>query len=258
MLYTVVQALLICILPYLLTRLTLRMGTQNWLSPVVLCYIVGIGLRNLTSFPLDDGLSMKFTQGTIIFAIPLLLYSTDFVAWLKLAKTTILSFALMTTGVLISAVAGAWFFKNLLPEVWAMSGMLTGVFVGGTPNMNAVGIALEVSNETFIRLNAAEIACGGLYLIFLTSVAHRFFGLFLPDFMGDKHAGVDEFLPKNGYKWTDILKAVGLTLLLAGVSVAFVKLVTGTLEKPGLIILLISAPTNRESTCCSCSASPSV
>ena len=239
--YAAIQALLICLLPYLLTRLTERMGTQNWLSPVVLCYIVGIGMRNLTPFPLDDVLSMKFTQGTIIFAIPLLLYSTDFLAWLKLAKTTILSFALMAVGVLISVTLTAWLFKNLLPNTWVLSGMLTGVFIGGTPNMNAVGIALEVSNETFIQLNAAEIACGGLYLVFLTSVAHWFFGLFLPDFKGDKHAGVDEFLPRAGYSLIDILKAAGLTVLLAGGAVICVRLATGTLEKPGLIILLISA-----------------
>lgn len=239
--YAVIQVLLICVLPYFLTRFTVRMGTQNWLSPVVLCYIAGIGMRNLTPFPLDDGLSMGFSQATIILAIPMLLYSTDFLGWLKLAKTTILSFVLMSVGVVISALVAGWLFKNLLPDVSILSGMLTGVFIGGTPNMNAVGMALEVSETTFIRLNAAEIACGGLYLVFLTSVAHWFFGLFLPDFQGDKHAGVDEFLPKNGFSWLDILKAVGLTLLLAGASVAIVKWTAGTLQKPGLIILLISA-----------------
>ncbi len=241
MIYAIFQALFICVLPYFLTRLTERMGTESWLSPVVLCYIVGIGMRNLTPFPLDDGLSMTFTQGTIILAIPLLLYSTDFVAWLRLAKTTILSFGLMAVGTIISVTLSAWLFNKMLPDTWLLSGMLTGVFIGGTPNMNAVGIALEASNETFVQLNAAEIACGGVYLVFLTSVAHRFFGLFLPDFKGDKHAGVDEFLPENNFSWLAILKAVGLTLLLAGVSIAVVKLTTGTLNKPGLVILLLSA-----------------
>lgn len=235
------QALLICGLPFLLTRFTRFMGTQNWLSPVVLCYLVGIALRNFPVVPLDDRLSMQFTQATIILAIPLLLYSTDFLGWLRLAKTTILSFGLMAVGVLVSVTLSAWMFQDLLPDTWLLSAMLTGVFIGGTPNMNAVGIALNASEATFIQLNAAEIACGGLYLIFLTSVAHRFFGLFLPDFKGDKNAGVDEFLPENQVRLKDILKATGLTLLLAGISIAFVKITTGTLEKPGLIILLLSA-----------------
>lgn len=241
MAYLFLQATLICLLPYLLTRLTVRMGTQNWLSPVVLCYLAGIALRNFPVIPLDDGLSMQFTQATIILAIPMLLYSTDLIGWLRLAKTTILSFALMAIGVLMSVTLAAWMFRDLLPDTWRLSAMLAGVFIGGTPNMNAVGIALEADEATFIRLNAAEIACGGLYLIFLTSVAHRFFGLFLPDFKGDKNAGSDEFLPKNNVRPMDILKAAGLTLLLAGASVAFVKLSTGTLERPGLIILLLSA-----------------
>ncbi len=239
--FAILQVSLIIVLPYLLARLTQRWGTQDWLSPVVLCYVAGIGLRNLTPYPLDDRLSMNFSHGSILLALPLLLYSTDFKAWILLARTTILSFLLMIAGVLASVTISTWLFADLLTQPWSLAGMLAGVFIGGTPNMNAIGIALEVGDETFIKLNAAEIACGGVYLIFLTSVAHRFFGLFLPDFKGDKHTGENEFLPRNGYGWQNILIAFGLTLLLAGLAVAIVKWTTGTLDKPGLVILLVSA-----------------
>ncbi|MEL6942919.1 MAG: hypothetical protein AAFO82_09640, partial [Bacteroidota bacterium] len=41
---------------------------------------------------------------------------------------------------------------------------------------------LEAKSEDFVLLNAADIFIGGCYLIFLTSIAHRFFGTFLPNF----------------------------------------------------------------------------
>ncbi|MBI5917643.1 MAG: DUF819 family protein [Bacteroidetes bacterium] len=241
MIFNILQALLILVMPWLLTRLTERLGTQNWLSPVVLCYLFGIGLRNLTTFPVDNGVCEGFVQGTIILALPLLLFSTDLLGWLKLAKSTIIGFVLQIVAVIVCGVFVTWLYRDTLPNGWALNGMLTGVFIGGTPNMNAIAIALEAGEDTFILLNAAEIACGGLYLIFLTSVAHRVFGWFLPEFQGDKHAGVEELLPVNGFSRNDLLTGIGLSLLLAAVAVCLVWLFTGSLQKPGLIILLISA-----------------
>ncbi len=236
-------ALLVFLLfsPYFLTKLTLRLRTENWLSPVVLCYIFGIALRNLTAFPVDNGLAKTVSEGAILLAIPLLLYSTDLLGWLKLAKTTILAFILMIISVLTAAPLMGFLFKNHLDDTGLLAGMLTGVFIGGTPNMNAIGIALDASDATFITLNAAEIACGGAYLLFLTSVAHRFFGLFLPDFKGDKHDEGHDFLPSGKFAWRNVLLALGLTVLIAGVSAGSIFLFTGGLQKVGLLLLLISA-----------------
>ena len=208
---------------------------------MVLSYIVGIGICNHTKFPLNNALSTQVSQISIILAIPLLLYSTDFLAWLKLAKKTLLTFGLVAASVIISAAVVGWIFKDSIPHTWLMSGMLTGVYIGGTPNMNAIGIALEAGDDTFISLNAAEIVCGGTYLIFLTTVAHKFFGWFLPDFKGDKHNVTDEFLPKIKFRWRDIGQACLLTLVLGAAAVGITILIMGTMAKPGFIILLISA-----------------
>ncbi|TAK40033.1 MAG: DUF819 family protein [Saprospiraceae bacterium] len=241
MVFPIFQLILIVFLPYLLTLLTKRLGTENWLSPVVLSYLAGIGLCNLTNFPLSNSISTKVSEISIILAIPLLLYSTDLLSWLKLAKKTLLAFGLVSASVIISTSVVGWFFKDSIPHTWMLSGMLAGVFIGGTPNMNAIGIALEAGEETFISLNAAEIVCGGTYLIFLTTVAHQFFGWFLPDFEGDKHNVTDEFLPKIKFRWRDILKAFLLTLLLGGAAAGITILLMGTMGKPGFIILLISS-----------------
>ncbi len=241
MFFAILQAIFIIFMPFVLTKFTLRLKTENWLSPVVLCFIFGIALRNLTNFPYNAALSNYFSQATILLAIPLLLYQTDLPGWFKLAKSTILSFSLWIVGVLISATIVAYFYKNAIEDTWLLAGMLTGIFIGGTPNMSAVAIALEADEGVFVLLNAADIVCGGVLILFLTTVAHRFFGLFLKDFEGDKHAGELEYLPKVAINWKDLLKAIALTILLLAISLGAVWLLMGNLEKPGLIILLISA-----------------
>ena len=237
----IIQALVIIFLPWVLTKLTYRMGTEKWLSPVVLCWIVGIVLCNFMPWELSNPLSKTFSEATIIFAIPLLLYSTDLIGWFKLAKTTILSFFLVIVCVVISAFTVSFLFRNQLEDTYLLTGMLTGVFIGGTPNMNAVGMAMGASEAVFIKLNATEILCGGIYLIFLTSVAHQFYGFFLKDFDGNKGGGEgDDFMLKK-IVWKDILIAVGLTVLLAAASLGLTKLLTGGLTAVGVIILLLSA-----------------
>ncbi|MAT56131.1 MAG: hypothetical protein CMN32_16800 [Saprospirales bacterium] len=237
----VVQLLILLAAPYLLTKLTLKLGTQDLLSPVVLCYLLGILLRNLTAFPLSDSLSMSVSQATILLAIPLLLYSTDIKGWFRLAPKTILAFVLIIMSVLVSTTLANLYYKDLLPDSNLLSGMLAAVYIGGTPNMNAVGMAMEVPESTFITLNAAEMVCGGTWLIFLTTLAPRFFGLFLKPFEYPHEEDEKEFYPVNGYGVKDVLKALGLTLVLAGLTAGLVYLIFGTLEKPGWLILTLSA-----------------
>lgn len=235
------QALVLLFAPWLLSRLTLRLGTQDILSPVVLCYLTGIGLRNLTTWPLDNGLSMTFSQISILLAIPLLLYSTDIKGWLRLAPKTILAFLLLILSVVSATTLAHFYFKKLLPDADALGGMLAAVYIGGTPNMNAVGLALEVPETTFVTLNAAEMVCGGSWLILLTTVIPKAFSFFLEPFDFENGSGAKAFYPVNGFRWRGALKALGLTLLLSGVAAAVVWVIFGTLEKPGWLILLLSA-----------------
>ncbi len=241
MLYLIIQVLSVLFLPWLLTRLTRRLGTEDWLSPVVLCYLAGIVICNFTPLPLDETVTKHLRDGSILFAIPLMLYSTDLFAWTKLAKSTLIAFGLLVFSVLASSCIIHFFFKNQMPESWLTAGMLSGVFIGGTANMNAVGIALEASDATFIRLNAVEVACGGIFLVFMTTAAHRAFGWFLPEFKGDKHAPEVAIAEQKGFPLKYPLLGIGLTLLLIAATVGVTLLLHGTLEKPGFIILSLTA-----------------
>ncbi len=240
MLISIFQVLTIIFLPWFLMKLTSRLGTENYLSPVVLCYVLGIVLCNFVPIELNNQVSSGFSQATIILAIPLLLYSTDLIGWFKLAKSTIISFLLVIVSVVIGAFIIAALFREKLEDIWLLISMLVGVFIGGTPNMNSVGIAMGADEALFIQLNATELICGGIYLIFLTSIAHKVYGYFLPNFDDEKRIVEEVDLQGNNFVMNDFLIAFGLTLIIGAVSIGLTYLTTGGLSSAGLIILLIS------------------
>ncbi len=231
------QVLLMIGVPYLSQRFTRYIKIEKWISPVVLCYTVGIAVANLELIVLDDGLSKQFTEITILLAIPLLLFSTDIINWLNYARSTILSFLMCVLSGIIITVLMAWLYQSKVDPVWQYSGMMLGLFTGGAPNMQAVGLMLNANEEMIVLVNAADIFCGGVYLIFLTSVAHRFFGLFLTDFDASKQIGektIEHLQPNLKYYFI----TVSLVLLVMGLSLGLTFLMTGDLKSIILTLLL--------------------
>ncbi len=237
----ILQILIICLFPYLWIRLTRVWKVQDWLSPVVLSYLTGIILANINVLPLNADISKAFGDYTVVLAIPLLLFSTDLLAWLKNARTTVLSFLLCVISGVLCSVLVAFLFKNNVDDTWMISGMLVGVYTGGTPNMNAIGVALNSSSEVLVLMNAADIFCGGIYLIFLTSIAYPIFSKFLPAFKGNKNVENETAeAQKDQLSLQGMLKLAGLTLMILGVSVGLCWLVYRNLKATVFILLLLT------------------
>lgn len=218
MILTVLRAVSIVCFPLLAMYLCRRFRAFEIIGPVVLCYAGGIIMAFL---PLEEyfagDLSLAWLihtlRGTIdgsivpsspvyepirdaalVFSIPLLLYSTNFRAWLRQAVPTLVSFGLAVFSVIVSGVLAFFFLPGLLGDMPAhqITGMLVGVYTGGTPNMAAIGYALNTPEEVFVLLNTADVILGGLYFIFLISVAQRFALLFLKPFPAAMRSVRDE------------------------------------------------------------------
>ena len=119
--------------------------------------------------------------------------------------------------------------------------MIAGVYTGGIANMQAIGMALNADQEVYVLVNAADIFCGGIYLLFLTSIAARIFGKFLPAYDFQKN----NFQQKENTE-TDVLsvqsvgKAILWTILIIGISVGLSQLLFGSLESSFIILVLTS------------------
>ncbi|MEW6032479.1 MAG: DUF819 family protein [Bacillota bacterium] len=252
-----IQAAVLIILPALILQAVKRSRVLSFLGATLLCYLTGIAMANVPGLPINRSLSMRLAEVAVLLAIPLLLFSTDFVRWLRLARRTILSFVLAAAAVMVSAMVGAAVFGRFLDEAWKIGGMFVGVYTGGTANMSAIGLALGVKEEVFILVNAADVVVSGLYLIFLMTVAQRVLLRFLPAFQSSGvspgpggaeggpaayGAGPDAAAGAPGGAWVRVRQAglaVALAVGIVAASVGLSLLLTGKLAD-ALIILLIT------------------
>jgi len=239
--YSILQLLIILFFPWLSKRINKHPALSSWLSPVVLCYAMGILLGNFKILPLDTDLATTLTEVTIVLAIPLLLFSTDLSIWLKQSRLVLLSFGVCIISGLISTMMVAGIFHEVMEDSWMIAGMLVGIYTGGTPNMQAIGLALEASQERIVLLNAADILCGGVLLVFLTSVAYRLYGLFLPSYQHNSETAYQEHIntpfllnPRH------IFLAVGLSSGIVAMSLGVSYLFFHDLSHTAVIILLLT------------------
>lgn len=219
----------------------------RWISPVVLCYITGMLLANVPFVPIDGSISINTAGVAVFIAIPLLLFSADFIKWLSYAKKTVLSFLLCIVGVVVSTVIASFVFLDDIDESWKISGMLIGVFTGGTPNMSAIALSLKVEEGTFIILNAADIVLSSFYLIFLMTVAQRLLLKFLPAFKRPDTMRNEEDDGMNNYsrlEFSDKLKNIALSfslsIIILGIGIGLSYLIHSEIS---IIIVILTVTT---------------
>ena len=169
-------------------------------------------------------------------ALPLLLYSSDLKSWLKTSRSTLLSFGLCIISGLIATFIATYIFRNRLDNVWQLSGMLTGIYTGGTANLFAVGLAIDAPQADALLLNAAEVFWGAVYLVFLLSVAKPFWNKFLPKFKGD-NTGAELNLQQNvSLSLIDVLKAISLTVVIILIAIGLSFLLFHSLASNFIVI----------------------
>lgn len=212
-----------------------RWRAVEWISPIVLSYLVGIAIGNL--FEVDTDFSTTVSEAMVLLAIPLLLFSTDVRKWLRIARPAMISFGLAALSVMSISAVTAWALTDRHAETWKMAGMTVGVYTGGTPNMSAIGVAVEVTDETFVLMNGADVVLSALYLLFLMTIGRRVLGRFLPAF-DLTAAGGDEVGEASTavFGWRQVLMALGLAVVVGGATAGAVLAITGELPVAPVIL----------------------
>ena len=245
MAFTILEIAIIIFLPIIFKLAAKKFKAINTLGPIMLCYGAGILLGNI-GLPWNKDLSMSISEITVPLAIPLILFSLDIKKWLSLAKKTILSFVLMIFSAAAAAILAALIFSGNLDEGWKISGMLTGCYTGGTPNLMAIGMGLDVNPVTLVMVNACDMIIGGSYFFLMISVVKVGLRKILPKFKstGDEHTtevaalqGIFSGGKRRGAKGLLLcgLLAAGSTGLAVGIS----QLITGKMDV-AIIILVVT------------------
>ena len=209
------------------------------------------------------------TTIAIPLAIPLLLFSLNIRKWFRLAGTTFLSLLLALISVVVVVFAGYYIFRDKIPELGKIAGMLIGIYSGGTPNLASIKEALDVDPDIFIMTHTADLVIGAITLLFLMTVAQRFFLLFLPPFRNPHNAGETERLAQEAAEMDDfsgiftkenfvpLLKAIGLSVLIFAIGGALGLLVPKksmmavvilTITTLGILASLLPAVNNIKKT----------
>ena len=179
---TVVVVLAMFLLPALVVWLNKKIKFLNTIGAIAVCYLSGF-IISVLPLGYDKALTQNIASILVALAIPLILFTIDLGSVKKLAKKTVLSFALVIVAtVVVSTVA--FFIANGagLNNASQLAGMATGLYIGGTPNLIAIGNALipsDVRSEVIAAANTSDFFVGGIYFLLILTVIRPVYRRFL-------------------------------------------------------------------------------
>ena len=243
------------VFPILIIEAFKRWTIVQKIGTVVLAYAVGIiaslcGVFNFATPEVADSFSKL--QSTIMsvavpLAIPLMLFNCDFKLWTKSLPKTAWALVTGIVAVIIASISGYFIFRNNVPEIAKVTGMMAGIYTGGTMNFNALGAALKVDRSVMAIVLAFQMVITTPYIFFLLGGGYKIFRKLLP-YKDITHKGrMDEdqvetadvenyrgmFEKKN---FIGMMKGLGLSVIFLAVGAGLALLITGTLNE--LVVIL--------------------
>ena len=243
------------VFPILIIEAFKRWTIVQKIGTVVLAYAVGIiaslcGVFNFATPEVAESFSKL--QSTIMsvavpLAIPLMLFNCDFKLWTKSLPKTAWALVTGIVAVIIASISGYFIFRNNVPEIAKVTGMMAGIYTGGTMNFNALGAALNVDRSVMAIVLAFQMVITTPYIFFLLGGGYKIFRKLLP-YKDITHKGrMDEdqvetadvenyrgmFEKKN---FIGMMKGLGLSICFLAVGAGLALLITGTLNE--LVVIL--------------------
>lgn len=243
-------AILFCAIPAPIIFLNNRFKVVEKLGIVLVCYLIGILVGNISILPESfSGIQTTMQDISVCLALPLILFSLDIKKALKTTKTGIKCMLLAIVSItIITFILQLIFNSNPLAPQFA--GLAMGVYTGGTPNLTSIAKAIGVSGENYLIFNTYDMVISIVYmLVMLSSGKYLIKKLFrMKDFEGDKNVTVDgnECQETTSYKGMFEGKTFGKLMLALLLSAAILGVSYGVsmLFKPdsrtAITILLIT------------------
>ena len=198
---TVLAIVVMLCVPAFILWLTKKVKFLGFIGAIALCYALGIVI-SVIPIPYDKGLTETVASIFVAIAIPLILFSFDIVSVRYLAKKTIISFALVIASAAVISVV-AFFIANAagLESASQLSGMTTGLYTGGTPNLIAIGTSLLTPENKESVIAAAQLSdffVGGVYFLLILTVIKPIYRKILGDKTPKQNAVADEVGTTDG------------------------------------------------------------
>lgn len=183
--------LIYLISPFVVIFLFNRFKIARKVGTVILAYAIGVIMALTWSFtdttPIE-GDSLFKTQTmlqniTVLIAIPLMLFNSDFKLWTKSLPKTFKALISGLFGVVVAVFASFFIFKFSNVQIENMpcvAAMMTGIYTGGTMNYYALGKALSVDETLIVVVLTFQMLITFPFIIFLTAGGFKIFRKLLP------------------------------------------------------------------------------
>ena len=223
-----------------------RVGT------VIIAYAVGLVLAVTGMVKMGDVQALESAQNIIMdisvpIAIPLMLFNCNFRLWTHSLPKTVLALVGGLLSITVAVVVTFFLFRNSgIGGLDRISGLMMGIYTGGTLNFFALGSALRVDESVILLVYAFEMLVTFPLIMFIMAGGYRLFRRLLPfpdesitlnsDVNTDGDAeDYSHFFARSTFGRTMIglLLAVLFLAVAAGISL----LITGVLSE--LIIILV-------------------
>jgi uncharacterized membrane protein len=154
---------------FLLEKKT-RWKVFNYFPPLIFIYLVPVALSNIGVIPTQSPV-YGFMRGSVLpMFLVIMLLQVDFVATVRAMGRGVIVMLLGTLGVVVGAPIAFFLVKHGLQglgaDAWKGYGALAGSWIGGTGNMAATAVALELSDKS-LAFGYGLISDNAVYMIWL-------------------------------------------------------------------------------------------
>ncbi|PHK99643.1 hypothetical protein CGL56_00925 [Neolewinella marina] len=218
-----------------------RQWLPAWSSSIILCYGIGILVSNLRLWPQNPELLESIAGGSMLVGLPLLLFAVRIREGFSSAGNMLLSFGLCCLAGIVCTCGTAIYLHDEVADSWQVAAMLTGLYTGGTPNVQAIGVALAAPAEYLVLIQAADVLLGGAYLLGLVTFLPALYARFYPPTPSNgsgADAGAMEAGSVGGFRTGS--RQFAATLGVLAISSLLCRALTGNWVDPTVLILLLT------------------
>jgi uncharacterized membrane protein len=142
----------------------------NYFPPLIFIYLIPVALSNGRVIPTQSPVYGFMRESILPMFLVIMLLQVDFLATVRAMGRGVVVMLLGTLGVIVGAPVALFVVRHGLqslgPEAWKGYGALAGSWIGGTGNMAATAVALDLSDRS-LAFGYGLIADNAVYLIWL-------------------------------------------------------------------------------------------
>lgn len=252
MIATIIITAIYIAAPLLITAAYQRSQFVRKAGTVIIAYAVGLVLSLGGFVKMGNVQALESVQNLIMdisvpLAIPLMLFNCNFRLWTRSLPKTVVALVGGLLSITVAVVVAFFAFRNSgIGGLDRISGLMMGIYTGGTLNFFALGSALRVDESVILLVYAFEMLVTFPLIMFIVAGGYRLFRRLLPfpDESVTLHSDVETDGGVEDYSHFFARRTFGRTMLGLLLAVLFLAvaaglslLITGVLSE--LVIILV-------------------